>query len=64
MPMYELTFGLATLEPPPPELQQILAAAAGNESAMDAFARMFAGVLPVPDFFAPEHVARIVQAAA
>jgi 2-polyprenyl-6-methoxyphenol hydroxylase-like FAD-dependent oxidoreductase len=63
MPMYELTFGLATLEPPPPELQQILAAAAGNESAMDAFARMFAGVLPVPEFFSPEHVARIMQAA-
>lgn len=64
MPMYEFTFNLATLEPPPPELQQILAAAAGNEDAMDAFARMFAGVLPVPEFFAPEHVERILRAAA
>lgn len=63
-PMYELTFRLATLEPPPPELQHLLAASAGNPEAMDAFARMFAGVLPVQDFFAPEHVDRILQAAA
>jgi 2-polyprenyl-6-methoxyphenol hydroxylase-like FAD-dependent oxidoreductase len=62
--MNELTWEMATLAPPPPEMQQVLAAAAGNQDAMDAFARMFAGVLPVPDFFAPEHVARIVQAAA
>jgi flavin-dependent dehydrogenase len=63
-PMYELTSELATLEPPPPALQEILAASAGNPAAMDAFARMFAGVLPVPDFFAPEHVERILAAAA
>jgi 2-polyprenyl-6-methoxyphenol hydroxylase-like FAD-dependent oxidoreductase len=62
--MNELTWEMATLAPPPPEMQQVLAAAAGNQDAMDAFARMFAGVLPVPDFFAPEHVARILQAAA
>jgi hypothetical protein len=31
---------------------------------MDAFARLFAGVMPVPDYFAPEHVGRILQAAA
>ncbi len=63
-PIYELTSALATQEPLPPELEQLLAAAAGNREAMDAFAEMFAGVLPVPAFFAPEHVARIIQAAA
>ena len=63
-PMYELTFQLATLEPPPPEMQQLLGAAAGNQAAMDAFARMFAGVMSVPEFFAPDHVAGIIQAAA
>jgi 2-polyprenyl-6-methoxyphenol hydroxylase-like FAD-dependent oxidoreductase len=62
-PMYELTFELATLEPPPPELEQLLGASAGNQAAMDAFARMFAGVMPVPEFFAPDHVGRILQAA-
>ena len=63
-PMYELTSSLATQEPLPPDLQQLLAACAGNPQAMDAFASMFAGVLPVPAFFAPDHVARILRAAA
>ena len=63
-PMYELTFGLAQMNRHPRSWQQLLSAAAGNEAAMDAFARMFAGVLPVPAFFAPEHVDRILQGAA
>jgi 2-polyprenyl-6-methoxyphenol hydroxylase-like FAD-dependent oxidoreductase len=62
-PMYELTFELATLGPPPPELVEILGAAAGNQAAMDAFARMFSGVMPIPEFFAPGHVQGIMQAA-
>ena len=36
--MYEFTTQLATLEPPPPELQQLLAAVHGNQEAMDGFA--------------------------
>jgi hypothetical protein len=31
---------------------------------MDAFASLFAGVLPVPQFFAPAHLERIMQAVA
>ncbi len=64
LPMFELTCNLATMEPPPPEMQQLLGAAAGNQEAMDAFVRMMAGVLPVPEFFAPEHVGRIISHAA
>ena len=64
LPMYELTFRLATLAPPPAELQQLLGAAAGQPAAMDAFARMFSGVMPVPEFFAPGHVAAILEGAA
>ncbi|MET0727892.1 MAG: NAD(P)/FAD-dependent oxidoreductase [Acidimicrobiales bacterium] len=63
MPMYELTFELAQLLPPPPELQHLLGAAEGNQEAMDAFASMIAGVLPVPQFFAPDHVERILAGA-
>jgi hypothetical protein len=40
LPMYEFTTELATLEPPPPELQQLLAAMPGNQDAMDGFARV------------------------
>ncbi|HEX2192755.1 MAG TPA: hypothetical protein VHH09_06135, partial [Acidimicrobiales bacterium] len=63
LPMFELTCNLATMEPPPPELQQLLGAAVGNQEAMNAFVRKMAGVLPVPEFFAPEHVGRIMAGA-
>jgi 2-polyprenyl-6-methoxyphenol hydroxylase-like FAD-dependent oxidoreductase len=52
LPMYELTFQLATHEPPPPDFMALLAASAGDREAMDAFARMFAGITPVTDYFA------------
>ncbi len=59
LPMYDLTCNLATLEPPPMEMQQLLSAAAGNPEAMEAFVKMMAGVIPVPTFFAADHVERI-----
>jgi hypothetical protein len=61
--MYEFTSGLATLEPPSPELQQLLAAMAGNQPAMDDFARMNAGVTSPAQFFSQQNVARILAAA-
>jgi 2-polyprenyl-6-methoxyphenol hydroxylase-like FAD-dependent oxidoreductase len=64
LPMYDLTCGLATLEPPPPEVRALLAAAAGTPDAMTAFVQMIAGVLPVPVFFGPENVERILSQAA
>ncbi len=61
LPMYALTFDLAHLdEPPPPETQQFLAAVARTQEAMDDFVSMQAGTLPIPEFFAPENVGRIM----
>jgi 2-polyprenyl-6-methoxyphenol hydroxylase-like FAD-dependent oxidoreductase len=48
--MYEFTTELSTLEPLPPDLQQLLAAMAGNQEAMDGFARVNAGVSHQPSF--------------
>ena len=62
--MYEFTCQLATLEPPPPELQQLLQAAHGNQRAMDGFARMNAGTISPTEFFAPENVEAIMSTAA
>ena len=62
-PMYEFTTQLATLEPPPPELQQLLGAVHGNQEAMDGFARVNAGVTSPAEFFSDENVGRIVAAA-
>jgi 2-polyprenyl-6-methoxyphenol hydroxylase-like FAD-dependent oxidoreductase len=62
-PMYEFTCQLATLDPPPPEMQQLLAAIHGKQSAMDGFARMNAGTISPTEFFAPENVSAMTAAA-
>jgi 2-polyprenyl-6-methoxyphenol hydroxylase-like FAD-dependent oxidoreductase len=59
VPMYELTTQLATLQPPPPELQRLLGAIHGHQQAMDAFARVIAGVTSPAEFFSEENVRRI-----
>jgi flavin-dependent dehydrogenase len=59
LPMFEFTCQLATLEPPLPELQQLVGAMHGNQPAMDGFARMNAGVTSPAEFFSPDNVGRI-----
>jgi 2-polyprenyl-6-methoxyphenol hydroxylase-like FAD-dependent oxidoreductase len=63
-PMYELTADFASLEPPPPELQQLLAAVSRTEEAMDGFARVLGGVTSPAEFFSDENAGRILAAAA
>jgi 2-polyprenyl-6-methoxyphenol hydroxylase-like FAD-dependent oxidoreductase len=62
--IYDFTCQLATLEPPPPELQRLLGAVHGNQRAMDGFARMNAGTISPAEFFAPENVDAIMATAA
>ena len=64
LPIYEFTTQLATLQAPPLEMQQLLGAVYGNQDAMDAFAGMTAGTVSPAEFFDPEHVGRIMGAAA
>jgi hypothetical protein len=61
--MYEFTCQLATLEPPPPEMQQLFGAIHGNRKAMDDFARMNAGTISPAEFFTPENVKAIAAGA-
>jgi flavin-dependent dehydrogenase len=63
LPMYELTKQLATLEPPPADLQQLIGAMAGQQEPMDAFCRVQAGVTSPAEFFAPDNVESIFAAA-
>jgi hypothetical protein len=58
--MYEFTAELATLQPPPPELERVLAAAQGNPEAMDGLARPAAGVISPAEYFSEANVARIL----
>jgi flavin-dependent dehydrogenase len=62
VPVYDFTCQFATLEPPPPEMQQLFAALQGNQADTDRFMGLFAGTTQVPEFFAPENMARIMSA--
>jgi 2-polyprenyl-6-methoxyphenol hydroxylase-like FAD-dependent oxidoreductase len=62
-PMYELTNEIATLEPPPPPLQELFAALRHNQPATDAYLSAMTGATPLPEFMSEENVARIIDAA-
>jgi flavin-dependent dehydrogenase len=64
MPIYEFTCDFAKIEPPPPEMQQLIGAMDGNQEAMDGFVSVMAGTLPAPEFFGPENAGRIMAQAA
>jgi len=63
LPIYDFTTQLATLTPPPPEVQQLLFAAHGNRAAMDGFAGVVAGTVSPMEFFSPENIGHIMSAA-
>jgi 2-polyprenyl-6-methoxyphenol hydroxylase-like FAD-dependent oxidoreductase len=63
MPVYELTCQLAALAPPTPEQQQLFAALRNDQAETDRFFGTIAGAVPLPAFFAPEHITRIVEGA-
>jgi flavin-dependent dehydrogenase len=62
MPMYELTSQFAALQPPPPEMQHLIAALHGNPEQAARFLGTVAGTVPIPEIFDPENLARIVGA--
>lgn len=64
LPIYEFTTQLATLEPPPPELAELMTAVATSQPAMDAFVSVTAGTLSPVEFFAPDHIGPLLQAGA
>ncbi|MEU6878428.1 NAD(P)/FAD-dependent oxidoreductase [Streptomyces sp. NPDC046712] len=49
--MYEFTAEFATMEPPPPEMRELLLAVSQSPSASDEFVRVTAGVTPPEEFF-------------
>jgi 2-polyprenyl-6-methoxyphenol hydroxylase-like FAD-dependent oxidoreductase len=58
-PMYDFTCQLATLEPPPPHMQQLFAALRGNQEATNQFYSAITGSRPLPAFMNPDNLARI-----
>ncbi len=64
LPIYEFTHQLATLSPPPPEMQQLFAALHHDQEQTNRFFGALVGTVPIPEFFAPENLGRIMGAAA
>ena len=60
LPIFEFTKQLATLAPPPPEMQQLFGAMAGNQTAMDQFVSVTAGSLSPEVFFEPGNLQRLL----
>ena len=64
MPMYDFTCGLAHVEqPPPPEMQALIADVAGNPVQTSRFLGLSAGSVSLAEFFSPASVARIATEA-
>jgi 2-polyprenyl-6-methoxyphenol hydroxylase-like FAD-dependent oxidoreductase len=63
MPMFDLTCQLASLGPPPPEMLQLFAALREDSEATNRFLGAVAGTVPIPEFFSPESVGRLIGAA-
>ncbi|HEY0578708.1 MAG TPA: NAD(P)/FAD-dependent oxidoreductase [Pseudonocardia sp.] len=62
-PMYELTADFASFDPPPVEMQQLLAVVAADPGATEDFLSVQAGTMPVPEFFDPANLARYLDRA-
>jgi 2-polyprenyl-6-methoxyphenol hydroxylase-like FAD-dependent oxidoreductase len=63
-PIYELTYAFAGLEPPSAEQQALFAALRGAKDDTDRFFGTIAGTTPIPQFFDPANLGRIVGRAA
>jgi 2-polyprenyl-6-methoxyphenol hydroxylase-like FAD-dependent oxidoreductase len=62
MPAYEFNCQLASLQPRPPDMQQLFAALRGNQTETDRFIGAVEGTVPISEFFSPENVQRIIRA--
>jgi 2-polyprenyl-6-methoxyphenol hydroxylase-like FAD-dependent oxidoreductase len=61
MAMYEFTLQLANLaEPPAPETTRVLNALRGNQLQTDRFLGVWAGTVPIPEFFAPDNIRQLL----
>ena len=63
LPLYEYNAQAASMKPRPPEMQQLFAALQGNQKQTNRFFGIAEGTTSIPEFFAPENVARIIGAA-
>ncbi|SDT32454.1 NAD(P)/FAD-dependent oxidoreductase [Actinoplanes derwentensis] len=61
MPHYQMTLGIAALQPPDEQMVALVTAIAGKPDKMDAFMRLNSGVTSPAEFFAPENIGRLLS---
>ena len=63
-PMYNLCCDLASLGPPPPEIMSLYEALRHDEVERNRYFGTLGGTVPIPEYYAPENMQRIVAGAA
>jgi flavin-dependent dehydrogenase len=63
-PMYDLCCNLAGLAPPPPEMLALYQALRYDTAERNRFFGTLGGTVPIPEYYAPENLQRIVASAA
>lgn len=63
MAIYGMTCDMATLQPPPPDQQALIGSLIGNQEQINRFFGTATGAYPIPEFFSPENIGRIMSAA-
>lgn len=63
LPIFGLTCQFAALQPPSPEQELLFAALLHNQEETNRFIGTLAGTVPIPEFFSPENLGRIIGAA-
>jgi flavin-dependent dehydrogenase len=61
-PMYDFTTELASFQPTPPEAQALFRALEGRPDEIRRFLGVIAGATPMPAYFAPRNLARVLGA--
>ncbi|BBH68071.1 FAD-dependent oxidoreductase [Actinoplanes sp. OR16] len=61
MPVYQMTLGIASLQPPDEQMIQLVSAIIGDQEKMDAFARLNSGVTSPAEFFDPANLAKLTS---
>ncbi len=61
--MYDFTTDFARLDPPPPDMMSLYQALRPNQAETNRFIGALVGTVPIPEFFAPGNVQRIIGAA-
>jgi hypothetical protein len=61
--MYEFNYGHASLQPLPPEILALFGALRYDPVARNCFFGTLGGTVPIPEYYAPENLQRIVSKA-